>query len=303
MFKIVSIGDAEWVGRVMGLPRDRRDIHMDQRMLAPYVVAYKWKAYLALTESEDGYIIQPILLTTSGEMKNAYNFGGPIASNEDVEVEVIKEHSDSLKEWAKKHQVNSEYCTLIPNLAREQIKALDFTADFKKLAVVVDLTDMKVRGTTRRLANRAQGMGVEVRSYSSDFLSYFIQIYNETMERVNAKDHWRFTSPWFQAFDRFVKPCIMLAKYDGQFIAGCLIAYSQQYPVAYYHFAGCKDLFLGKGINQQMVLAACEFIKLQGIQKLFLGGGITDKQDDGLLVFKSGFSPLKQPVYTYERSL
>lgn len=309
MFSVIHLGDPKWVAAVMGLPQQRRDIHLDQRMLCPYVAIYKWKAHLALTEGESGYILQPILSTPDGELRHSYNFGGPVDNFDHADTSkkiTAKEHAENIRKWAKEQELNREYGTLVPNIASDQKEILDNAGlhpEFRKLAVVVNVNDMKIRGTTRRLANKAQGMGVTVHQYPDNFLSHFIQIYNETMARVHAQDHWKFSTEWFNAFNRFVKPCLMLADYRGQFVAGCLIAYSQQYPVAYYHFAGCLDLFLGKGINQQLVLAACEFVKSMGVKQLFLGGGVTDRPDDGLLVFKSGFSPLKQPVYSYRRTL
>ena len=48
-----------------------------------------------------------------------------------------------------------------------------------------------------------------------------------------------------------------------------------------------------------MVLAAAEMMKAQGAKYLYLGGGVTDKSDDGLFVFKSGFSKMRLPVWFY----
>src|SRR5215475_3405889 len=132
MFSVINIGDPKWVAACMGLPKERRDIHLDQRMLAPYVAINHWKAHLAITEGEKGYILQPILVTSDGELRHPYNFGGPIASDESVSDETVKEHDDSLREWAKNEVINREYCTLIPNLAQEQIKSLNLTPKLKK---------------------------------------------------------------------------------------------------------------------------------------------------------------------------
>lgn len=298
----VEIGDPKWVAGLMNLAPHRRDIHFDQRMVAPYITAYGWKASLAYTECENGYIIQPLLLTKENELRHAYNFGGPIGTNDLLN---SKEHIDKINDWARHRDIKTQYCTLVPNLAKEQLRLLTSSGinpEFRKNSVIIDLEDQKIRGTTRRLANKAQGAGVEVRSYPLTFLKHFIDIYNATMDRVKAKDHWHFPDDWFEAFARFVKPCLMLAEFEGKFVAGCLIAYSQQYPVAYYHFAGCLDTYLGMGINQQMVLAACEFIRSIGLRYLYLGGGITDSEDDSLFIFKSGFSKLRQPVYSFKVS-
>jgi lipid II:glycine glycyltransferase (peptidoglycan interpeptide bridge formation enzyme) len=91
-----------------------------------------------------------------------------------------------------------------------------------------------------------------------------------------------------------------LAEFDGKPEAACLIAYSQQYPVAYYHFAGSYNAQPSLGISHLMVLAACEYVKAMGLRYLYLGGGRTNEDDDKLLLFKSGFSQERLPVFTYE---
>jgi len=300
MFKLLEIGDPEWVGRVIGLGSNRRDLHQDQRFLAPYQGAYGWKAYLALTENSDGYIVEPILITPDNEIKNIYNFGGPMGS---VDLISSREHTESIREWAEKHGFKSKYTTLVPFLAKEQLRLLSssgITPELRKDSVIVDLNNQKVRGTTRRLANKAQAAGVTIKNYSLDNINQFIDMYNFTMDRVEAKEHWRFSPKWFEVFARFVNPCLMMAEFHGKIESGCLIAYSHQYPVAYYHFAGSYNRLNTMGINHMLVLAACEFIKKVGIRYLYLGGGITDKSEDPLLIFKRGFSRDLVPVYIYK---
>lgn len=301
MFKLLKIGDAQWVSTVMSLGKDRRDIHLDQRMLASYVAANKWQAFLALTETPSGFIVEPILSTPEGELSHSYNFGGPTGSSDLIN---SREHTESLREWAEKHDFRSKYITLIPFLAKNQLKLLSssgISPEYRKDSVIIDLNNQKIRGTTRRLANKAHSVGVRVNSYSLDNIKHFIEIYNATMDRVSAKEHWYFSPKWFECFARFVKPHLLLADYLGKFEAGCLIVYSQQYPVAYYHFAGSYNNYPKLGINHMMVLAACEYIRSIGIQYLYLGGGITDQSNDSLLLFKSGFSTDRLPVFTYKQ--
>jgi lipid II:glycine glycyltransferase (peptidoglycan interpeptide bridge formation enzyme) len=283
----------------MALGHNRRDVHFDARMFTPYIVANKWKAYLALTSNEDGYIVEPLLATPEGELRNPYNFGGPTGSTDSLN---SREHTESVAEWAVKHGFSSKYCTLIPFLAKEQLKLLsssNISPEYRKESVIIDLNDQKIRGTTRRMANKAQSLGATVKTYSLDNLKYFIDMYAATMDRVHAQEHWNFSPKWFEVFARFLNPCLMMTEFEGKLESGCLILYSHQYPVAYYHFQGSFNRFPTVGINHMLVLAACEFVKSIGIRYLYLGGGVTDKEDDGLFVFKKGFSSDKLPVFSY----
>lgn len=300
-YKLLDIGDPQWVAAVMGLGPARRDLHQDQRLLAPYVAAYKYKAFLAFTDTEDGYIVEPVLQTPEGDLRHAYNFGGPMASTDFVNA---TEHVDSLNKWAIENNSLKKYCTLVPHLSEHQIKLLgtaNIVPELRKQSVIIDFQNQKIRGTARRAANKALEEGLVVKDYQQDGLSSFIDLYEETMDRVGAKDHWRFTPKWFELFFRFAKPCLLMAKMGSKIQAGSLIAFSQQYQVAYYHFAASTgDHHPGAG--HMILMAACEFVKSMGIRYLYLGGGVTDEENDSLLSFKRGFSKDLLPVYTYSRS-
>lgn len=213
------------------------------------------------------------------------------------------EHTEGLREWARLRDITGEYCTLSPVLLRQQLRLLGSSTvnpEFRKQSVIINMNNQRVRGTTRRMANKAQSAGVTIKSYDpATYLDTFYEMYLETMDRVKAKDHWKFSFNWFQAFNRLVKPQLLLAEFEGKIESGCLIVYSQQYPVAYYHFAGTFAKFPQLGVNHMLVLAACDFVKSLGIQYLYLGGGATDRAEDGLFLFKSGFSQDRLPVYSY----
>jgi len=215
-----------------------------------------------------------------------------------------KEHVECLNEWATTRGITTQHCTFNPFLIKDQLRLIsssNIEPQYRKQSVIVDLIDQKVRGTTRRLANKAQGAGVTVKAYSWEtHLEVFHEMYLATMERTNAKEHWKLPFKWFRAFSRLLNPHLLVAEHNGRPESACLIVYSHQYPVAYYHFAASYNRLNTMGINHMMVLAACEFIKSTGIRHLYLGGGVTDHPDDSLLVFKSGFSQHKVPVYSYE---
>lgn len=300
MFSVVPVGDPKWVAAVMALGSESRDIHLDQRLLVPYVVDRKWHAFLGLTDTKSGYVVQPFLITQEGELRNAYNFGGPVPVNDEI---FAQEHVDNVNNWAVKHGLRSQYATLIPSLAEKQVEFLkktDVIVERKKESVIVDLNDFKMRGTTRRTANKAQSAGVLIKEYQLDRIKDFVDIYNAAMDRKDAKGHWRFSSKWFELFGRFVKPLLLLAEYENKIEAGCLVAYSQQYPVAYYHFAATYGKHPNLGVNHMLLSTACEVMKNKGFKYLYLGGGLTNSSDDSLLIFKSGFSKKRLPVFTYK---
>jgi hypothetical protein len=293
-FRVLKYADMEWVARLNALPIERRDIHFDPRILAPYFKAYGWEMGLAVTGDPDtlsNFIIQPVLITKEGQLRHAYNFGGPVGDVVGT-LQLSHQHRELLHSWAKSKGAVDEFITFNPFVAQDTSGA-----EFIKDSVSIDLSNIKPRGTTRRAATKAQNQGVKVNSYYIyENMKFFMPLYEETMDRVGADDHWRFTPEWFYNYARFVYPTLLLATHEGKVVAGCLIAYKGIYQVAYYHFAAstsdCPD-----GTNQLMVLAAAELMKAKGAKHLYLGGGV--KPNDGLFTFKSGFSKIRMPIFNY----
>lgn len=319
MFKVLDIGDPEWDSLLMTFPPDRRDVHMDWRMLAPYVKTYGWKGGLAVTKSHISHIIQPFLLSNQGQLRHAYNFGGPVSSHLNIyswPEPDIKTHFVGLDNYAKENGCSDSYCTLNPFLQIDQFLLLEkagIKTQSNKSTVIVNLNKMKVRGTTRRLANKAQGAGVIVTSHPylegffnqpSESLKKFHDMYNLTMNRNEATENWKFSLQFFKNFCMYNKPLLFCAEYEGKIEAACLVLYKPSIsPVAYYHFAASNNSDPSLGISHMMVLAVCEYLKSVGATHLHLGGGRTSDPKDGLLTFKTGFSKTLIPVHTYSYML
>ena len=299
-FRFLKFADKEWVARVQALPYDRRDIHFDPRILAPYLKAYGWDLRLTVTGDPDtlkDFVIQPILVTKEGELRHAYNFGGPVGDNNGI-YELYNAHRAGIDVYKHRAGIKKEFGTLNPFLTEHQ---KFYVPNYKhvKDSVYIDLSQIKPRGTTRRLANKAQGLGVQIGSYHIyTHLHHFLRLYEQTMSRVGAEDNWKFGNDWFMWFAKFLYPHLLLATYEGKVIAACLVVHKGIYPVAYYHFAASSDDCPIR-VNQMMVLAAAELVKSRGAKYLYLGGGLTDEPRDGLFVFKSGFSKLRLPVISY----
>lgn len=304
MFRVLKYADKEWVARHCALPKERRDLHFDPRILAPYLKAYGWELGLAVTGDENtlkDFIIQPVLVTKDGQLRHGYNFGGPIS---DGPSNLGNAHRDQLWEWAARRGVTNEYCTLnpFPEIHINQLQLINAYTPcvFKKFSVAIDLSNIKLRGTTRRLATQAKNAGVSINSYHIyTHLHYFLKLYEQTMDRKQAADHWKLGASWFEHFSRFIYPHLLLATHEGKVVAACLVAYKGIYQTAYYHFAA-SAADCPPGTNHMMVLAAAEMVKSLGAKYLYLGGGLTDKPDDGLFMFKAGFSKMRLPVYGYE---
>ena len=298
-FKVLEVGDPAWVRLIMSLPIERRDLHLDQRMLAPFMRTFGWQGGLAVSDVRDGYIIQPLLINNEGQLRHAYNFGGAVGA---MDLVGAGDHFHALNDWARKSGVTNQFCTLNPFLIKHQLQLLAQTKvvpQYIKESVYIDLNNIKPRRRGTRYANKAQGAGVKVHAYpcNHENISDFYKMYTHIMDRTDAKEHWKFSLDFFLNFAKYVHPALMVATHQGVPEAASLVVYDQKYPVAYYHFTGSYNTYPELGINHMLLMASAELVRQQGARHLYLGGGVTP--DDGVFTFKAGFSDLRLPVYQY----
>jgi hypothetical protein len=115
MWNILELDDPEWTSRLSSLPRHQQDVHFFPNLLAPYQAFYGWAAKAALTTRGDDFLIQPFLFTHDGQIRHAYNLGGPIGTAP----ELWSEHEQGLIEWGLCCAVASSTFAVIRNLEVE----------------------------------------------------------------------------------------------------------------------------------------------------------------------------------------
>jgi hypothetical protein len=133
---------------------------------------------------------------------------------------------------------------------------------------------------------------------SKQEIDEFVDIYTETMSRVNAKDYYFFSRDYFHSLLNApdIKAYLLLAFSGNEIAAGIILTVSkdimQAHLVAtsnkFYNDAPMKLLF-----DEARLLAN----SIGGISYLHLGGGYGGKENDSLFFFKSSFSSL---TFTYK---
>jgi hypothetical protein len=292
----VPVDDARWAGYLNALPTERRDIHFSPELYRAYSVL-GLKTGLAVTELMGEFICQPLLLTDN-TLRNAYNFGGPVASSDVLNIKY--EHQLNVESW-KTNNACGESTILNPFLASHQLDLYPTEKPaYVKDVVWVDLTKpMEWRGTSRRAATKAMESGVTVKQVDNKTLPVFHKIYTQTMLRRNASNHWMFPLEFFEVLcAQLDKRVVLLYAYvDGWLESACLLLLGPE--VAYYHFACTNGNHPKLGVNNLLVAEAAAHARKRGCTKMCLGGGLTDSQNDSLFKFKAGFSSLRAPVYKY----
>ena len=144
----------------------------------------------------------------------------------------------------------------------------------------------------RKNVSRAEREGVSVRAAQSERdLEEFHRIYTATMERNRALDAYMLPLAYFRAVasemagsSRFV-----LAEHEGRVIAATLYLHDEEN--AYSYLGGADHEFQRLRPTNAVVHETIRWARERGCRRLVLGGGY--RPDDGIMRFKSSFSPLR----------
>ena len=129
-----------------------------------------------------------------------------------------------------------------------------------------------------------------------EYIDPFMTIYEETMNRVNARDSYYFGRDYFEklaSMPERVHCCV--AELEGHVAAACI--FLECGGIVQAHLGGTKSEYLSKSPFHLVLYHVAGWAKSRGNQYLHLGGGVGGS-GDRLLHFKRGFSPLLFPFHT-----
>jgi CelD/BcsL family acetyltransferase involved in cellulose biosynthesis len=172
--------------------------------------------------------------------------------------------------------------------------------------VVCDLTNdaekiwKQMRANHRTKINKLRRSGASVSMEAVDkYLDTFIDIYLETMIRVNANTAYFFTRDYFEKFCRVLgdRLHLCIVQIDGETAAASLVTESN--GIVQYHLGGTKTKFLPQSPTTIMFDQMIKWGQQRGARYLNLGGGLGSSQDS-LYHFKSGFSARVESFMTMQ---
>jgi len=129
-----------------------------------------------------------------------------------------------------------------------------------------------------------------------DHIERVMDIYRETMDRVQARDSYYFGRNYFAKLAEMpgqVHCCVVES--EGQPAAACI--FFECGGIVQAHLGGTKSEFLRKSPFHLLLYSAAEWAKSRGNRYLHIGGGVGGS-NDRLLQFKRGFSRLLFPFST-----
>ena len=238
-----------------------------------------------------------------------YGYGGPLVTTNDriVAVQLWKEAQKAFFTMCREEGIVAEFVRLHPLIENHGFFTESSGLIPKNYTVWIDLEQQpeeilaNIRSDHRKSIRRAQRNGVHVvRTEAAEDLVSFTRLYRMTMERLGALDSYCYSPDFFvRMYERLGKGISLFkAVWEGKVASAHLVIHSGDY--IHNFFSGSDpELRHTRGdvlITYEIALWARE----QGYRKFHLGGGHAVEQDS-LLYFKSGFSPLKSPYYMCRR--
>lgn len=176
------------------------------------------------------------------------------------------------------------------------------TAHGETISVDLTLSESQIWAHTRKghqsTINKCKrlnftGRVVDYRQYMNEFIA----IYEETMNRVKAKESYYFTRDYFEDLAKLgEKIHLCLVDLDNEIASACL--FFECCGIVQAHLGGTKNKFLNSSPFNLMLDYVRYWAKERGNEFLHLGGGVGGSTQDSLYIFKSGFSRQKHKFMT-----
>jgi hypothetical protein len=229
-----------------------------------------------------------------------YGYPGILVSQAGENHQFIKTCFDVIYNCWRERNICAAFIRLHPLLSNYIDHSIDDDNNFVVCnqgdVVVCDLAkstediSKQIRSSHRNKNNKLNRCGFEVKMGSpAEYLDVFIDIYRETMDRVNAAKSYYFTPEYFQRLVKILEDRlnICIVEINGQVVSASLI--TEFSGIVQYHLGGTKTEFLRQSPATMMFKYIIDWAKSRNNKYLNFGGGLGGSKDS-LYHFKSGFS-------------
>lgn len=265
----------------------------------------------------DGHVaIMPVIvrvIPTTGHIKNSlydatsvYGYSGPLCTIDSPPDEFVAEFVKELETTMDGLNIVSVFSRFHPLLGNEKLVDAMGRVEPAGHTVSIDLTIpedaqlQKYSSNHRRNIRKLKRLGVtcEIGSQSAD-LDSFMEIYRQSMDRVNASSMYQFGRKYFSQltssgqFDMKLFLCRM----KGIVVCGGL--FSSCNGIVQYHLGGTDSHYLKYAPSKLMFETVREWAVGSGCRVFHLGGGVGGRSDT-LFEFKKGFSDIRHSFHVWK---
>ena len=140
---------------------------------------------------------------------------------------------------------------------------------------------------------KARRAGVTTRlDKNFETMHRFIEIYRESMDRLNASEYYYFNDSYFSDLVSKLgeRLLLLVAEEEGNVIGASMFTTSISSGIMQYHLSAAASAYRHRQPAKIILHAAREWGRESGYSRLHLGGGLGGAEDS-LFRFKRGFSP------------
>lgn len=234
------------------------------------------------------FITSHIQDTDYQEIISAYGYGGPISTSTDLQF--LANAAEEFKLWCQQKNVLVETIRFHPLLQNWRYYHGDSIPKRHTAYINLQVDDLLNSYSTsaRYSVRKAIKSNVTIQIVdTATFLSVFPAMYFKRMKEVGAREFYFFNQEYFKHLCKMNDTLKLFALYKDEVIAVSI--FIMQGKIIDYHLACSNMEFKQIRSNSLLMHEAFLFAKQHGFQFGHMGGGLTDKLDDPLLVFKLGF--------------
>lgn len=301
----------QWLAAYAQLPAERQDVYFLPEYLQPLEGFMGVEAYCAAFSGNDAILLYPFLkyairqqedspyVEMFYDIESAYGYGGPVVNVAGEAPTFLHEAWSHFAEWCSTERVVSEFVRFYPLLdnVRWAPKTMKTFKDRITVPIMLgsyptDLLNSSYYRVHRQMISKAErvGFSFHILPLQSE-LSWFVPLYLETQEFLQAGSDTRFGSDYFASLAQGfgARAWLGVVKHSGEITAAVLVLEGQ--TCLHSHLMGYRRNIKTAGMTN----LAYHGIALEGAKRgkaiLHMGGGRSSSAEDSLFRFKESLSP------------
>lgn len=294
----ISIVD-KWNGKLTCFSENQKDIYFSEEYVR-LATNQSQTPFCAICEEDNKIMLFPFLRSSFKDyydFETPYGYGGPISNCNDREWN--EKALKAIIDYFANNQYLAGFVRFHPLLKNADLCRNVFTVvdDRKTIAIDTSFSEEEIwqnqiHSKNRNMIRKAEKNGLEFfRDDEFKYIEQFKQLYNSTMQRLDADDFYFFDDEYYKRFVEIFKGKGFLGciSKDSEIIGAALFMYENGY--GHYHLAGSNRNYSSLGTNNLLLWkVACEMHK-EGVKEFHLGGGTDSDEENSLFKFKRAFSP------------
>jgi len=299
MFSIISLDQKdEWNEIIRSM--NRYDFyHLNEY----HLLENSGRSLLLYFSSDETRIVLPVVLrriegTEYNDITSVYGYAGPLSNRENPDTQAISEFQKHLIFFFEENNIVSAFSRLHPFFENQKLILSDLGEVINTnqtvgidLSLPVNEQKWQYSSSLKKQLNHFKQKNIIVKNAESrEEIDIFIEIYNESMKRVNAPEMYFFSKDYFYTFMENLPSSLFLAYYNDEIISGSLFTMCN--GIVQIHLSAVKDKFLHLSPLKLVWDCIRIYSDEQNAKWLHLGGGVGGMDDD-LFQFKTRFSDLR----------